>query len=289
MVIQVKAVACELPYERGIPLSRFSLAEIKQEIIRRGVVASIGQTTIWRWLSEDAIRPWSHRSWVFPRDPQFRLKGGRVLDLYAGVWQNKPLSDDQYVICADEKTSIQARRRCHPTLPPAPGRCMRVEHEYERKGALAYLAAWDVRQARLFGRCESRTGIEPFHRLVDEVMEREPYRSASRVFWVVDNGSSHRGQKSIDRLRKRWRNACLVHTPIHASWLNQIEIYFSVLQRKLLKPNNFASAEELHARILEFQDHYQQAAQPFDWKFTRTDLERLLEKLRINGQLEQAA
>jgi hypothetical protein len=123
-----------------------------------------------------------------------------VLDLYQGVVDGRPLGQDEYVISADEKTSIQARCRCHATLPPGRARSMRVEHEYERGGALAYLAAWDVHHARLFGRCEPSTGIAPFGHLVAQVMTTEPYASARRVFWVVDNGSSHRGQASIDRL-----------------------------------------------------------------------------------------
>ena len=288
-MIAIKALACELPHERGIPLSRFSMSELKREAIAQGIVASIGETTIWRWLSEDAIKPWNHRSWIFPRDPQFAHKAGRILDLYEGLWDAEPLSTEDCVICADEKTSIQARQRCHATLPPAPGSVMRVEHEYERKGAVAYLAAWDVRRARVFGRCEAKTGIEPFNRLVDQVMQQEPYRSASRVFWILDNGSSHRGQASINRLQERWDNIRVVHTPVHASWLNQIEIYFSVLQRKVLTPNDFASLIELEDRILRFEDHYQRAAKPFQWKFTRQKLQRLLDKLDLHEQTQANA
>jgi hypothetical protein len=136
-----------------------------------------------------------------PRDPAFAAKAAVVLDMYACRSQGRRLEPGEFVISADEKTSIQARCRCHPTLAPAVARVMRVEHEYERGGALAYLAAWDVHRARLFGRCEPSTGIEPFGRLVDQVMGAEPYASARRVFWVVDNGSSHRGQASIDRCR----------------------------------------------------------------------------------------
>jgi hypothetical protein len=268
-----------LPSELGLPLSRFSMSEIRREAIRRGLVASIGETTIWRWLSEDAIRPWHHRSWIFPRDPQFAYKAGRVLDLYEGVWERQPLGQNDFVICADEKTSIQARRRKHRSLSPQPGRPMRVEHEYVRKGAWAYLAAWDVHRARVFGRCERKTGIAPFGRLVRQVMSREPYRSASRVFWVVDNGTSHRGDRCQRRLARQWPNLIVVHTPIHASWLNQVEIYFSIIQRKVLTPNDFNSLTALEARLLAFQDHYQSAAKPFRWRFTRRDLAALLDKL----------
>lgn len=118
-VVEVKALACELPRELGLPLSRLSISEIKREILSRGLVASIGDTTLWRWLSQDAIRPWYHRSWIFPRDPRFAEKAGPILDLYQGLWRGRPLGPRDFVICADEKTSIQARRRRHKTLPPA--------------------------------------------------------------------------------------------------------------------------------------------------------------------------
>ena len=157
---------------------------------------------------------------------------------------------------------------------------MRVEHEYERGGALAYLSAWDVHRARLFGRCEPKNGIAPFGRLVGEVMSVEPYVSAERVFWIVDNGTSHRGRTSIDRLRSAFpKKLVLVHLPVHASWLNQIEIYFSIVQRKVLTPNDFADLAEVEAQLLAFQNHYERIARPFEWKFTRADLDALLAKL----------
>ncbi|EQD77241.1 transposase, partial [mine drainage metagenome] len=119
-----------------------------------------------RWLHEDAIRPWQHRTWIFPRDPQFALKAGRILDLYARRWEGRRLRGDEFVLSTDEKTSIQARVRRHPTLPPRPRCAARVEHEYVRAGAWAYLAALDVHRAKVFGRCEPTTGIDPFARLV---------------------------------------------------------------------------------------------------------------------------
>jgi hypothetical protein len=146
------------------------------------------------------------------------------------------------------------------------------------------MAAWDVRRAKVFGRCEHTTGIAPFQRLVAQVMRQEPYRSASRVFWIMDNGSSHRGTKSDDRLRRRWPTLIPVHTPIHASWLNQVEIYFSVVQRKVLTPNDFPSLTRLRDRLLRFQDHYEHVAQPFQWRFTRQDLARLLTRLQGHGR-----
>jgi hypothetical protein len=193
-----------------VPLSRLHIPDIATEVCTRGIVAELSGTTIWRWLSDDAIRPWRHRSWIFPRDPDFETKAGRVLDLYAREWRGKRLGRLDDVISADEKTSIQARVRTHPSLTPTAGRDTRVEHEYHRGGALQYLAAWDVHRAKIFGRCEPQTGITPFGRLVDQVMTVEPYASARRAFWVVDNRSSQRGQTACDRLHRRWPNANLV-------------------------------------------------------------------------------
>jgi hypothetical protein len=283
--VRIKRLACELPAELGLPFSRFSAQDVANEAIARGIVASISDATVWRWLNADAIRPWQHRSWIFPRDADFETKAGRVLDLYHGLWQGAPLSGDDFVLSADEKTSIQARCRTHRTYAPRPGAPMLTEHEYARAGALVYLAAWDVHRAQLFGRCERRNGIVSFDRLIEDVMSQEPYASARRVFWVVDNGSSHRGEKAGRRLAQRWSNLRLVHLPIHASWLNQIEIYFSILQRKVLTPNDFDSLFALEGRILAFQDKYQNTAHPFEWKFTREDLANLLAKL----DLEKAA
>lgn len=289
MVVEIKSLACELPRERGLPLSRFSMADLKDEAIRRGLVASIGETTIWRWLSEDTIRPWHHRCWIFPRDPLFAEKAGCILDLYEGFWEGVPLTDADCVLSTDEKTSIQARRRKHSSSPPAPKRAMRIEHEYERQGALAYLAAWDVRRAKIFGHCDNSTGIVPFERLVAQVMAQEPYHSAPRVFWIMDNGTSHRGERSDVRLIDKWKNIVPVHTPIHASWLNQIEVYFSIVQRKVLTPNDFESLAEVEARLLGFQERYEQAAKPFQWKFTRRDLDRLLARIKAVDCREKAA
>jgi hypothetical protein len=120
LILQVKAIACELPKESGQPLSRYSGQDLVREVTRRGLVANLSGRTLWRWLDQDAIRPWQHRSWIFPRDPDFQTKAQRVLDLYQGFWEGQALGANDYVISADEKTSIQARLRLHPTLPPQP-------------------------------------------------------------------------------------------------------------------------------------------------------------------------
>jgi transposase len=260
---EIKALACALPAETGVPLARWSRAE----------------------LAADAIRPWRFRSWIFPRDPNFAGKAARALDLYDRIWAGQPLGADEYVLCADEKSQLQALHRRHRDLPPAPGRHRRQEFEYRRGGTLAYLAAYDVHAARVLGRTAASTGITPFGELVEQVMSSEPYASAARVFWIVDNGASHNGARSIARMRTAWPTAELVHLPIHASWLNQVEIFFSIVQRKVIKPGDFADLEALTERLLAFQDRYNATAEPFDWHFTRRSLDRLLQRLASHEPL----
>lgn len=278
-MISVKAWACELPANHDLPLSRWSTTDLAREACQSGLVASISGSTLWRWLHQDAIRPWYHRSWIFPRDPNFADKAGRILDLYARQWEGKPLEDDEFVISADEKTSIQARRRKHPTRACRPRGTMQVEHEYFRCGAWTYIAGLDVHNARIFGRCEEQNGIEPFDRLVEQVMTRPPYNDARRVFWIVDNCSVHRGVRAAQRLQSAYPQLVLVHAPVHASWLNQVEIYFSIVQRKVLTPNDFPNLDTVAERLLDFQYYWESAAKPFEWKFNRQDLNDLLTKL----------
>ena len=278
-VAQVKALACTPPEDSGLPLSTWSCPELAVQAVSGGICESISPSTVRRWLSEDALKPWQFQSWIFITDSNFEPKAQRVLDLYQRMWDGKPLGCRDYVISADEKTSIQARCRCHPTLPPGKSRMMRVNHDYHRRGAVAYLAAYDVHRAKVHGRCEDTTGIVPFTALVEQVMTQEPYKSADRVFWVVDNGSSHRGQAAIDRLTEQYPNAIMVHTPVHASWLNQVEIFFSIVQRKVLSPNDFDDLEVVIERLAAFETRYNQAAKPFKWKFTTTDLADLMDRL----------
>ncbi len=285
---EVIALACALPAESGVPLSRWSGPDLARELAGRCQLA-VSASTVRRWLARDALKPWQHRSWISVRDPEFAARAAPVLDLYAGTWDGRPLGPDDYVICADEKTSIQARCRCHPTLPPGKARAMRVGHDYERRGALAYLAAWDVHRGQVMGRCEDTTGIAPFARLVEQVMTTEPYASAGRVFWIVDNGSSHRGAASIERMARTWPTARLIHLPAHASWLDQAEIYFSVVQRKVLTPNDFTGLDQIRDRLAAFETRYNAIARPFTWKFTRADLGDLLRRIDAHDKSQPHA
>jgi hypothetical protein len=202
-----------------------------------------------------------------------------ILDLYAGFWAGQRLGAADYVLSADEK-SIQVLARLHPGLPPVPGQVQRVEFEYKRLGTVAYHAAWDVFRGQLFGRVAPTTSIATFAELIDLVMGQAPYQTAERVFWIVDGGRAHHRNTFPARLQSRYVNAVAVLLPIHASWLNQIELYFSIVQRKVLTPLDVASEETLTQRLLGFQDYYQEQARPFSWKFTPADLKKRLEAVQ---------
>jgi DDE superfamily endonuclease len=264
-------MACEAVAETELPISRQSVADLTGRA-RKALGKAISSSTVWRMLHEDAIKPWQYEHWIFPRDPLFAEKAGRILDLYAGYWEGQPLGTQDYVLSSDEKTSIQARQRRHDEQPPGPGRTRRIETEYKRGGALQYLAAWDVHRGIVMGRCEKRTGIRPFGCLVTQILKQEPYCDATRLFLVVDNGSSHRGKRAVERLRRRDKRMILVHTPVHASWLNQVEIYFSIIQRKVLTPNDFPNLDAIRLRLALYEELTNRQPKPFARKFTRHDL-----------------
>jgi hypothetical protein len=270
------AIACELPATHGLPLSRLSLSDVVRVLEEEGVILSIGRSTVHRWFQERALRPWRHRMWIFPRDPKFVQRMVPVLDLYERRFDGRELKADEYVLSADEKTSIQVLRRIHEPTAPYPGQAGRYEFEYQRHGVWAYLAGLDVHSGQVLGRVEEKTGKEPFMRLVDDIMRREPYREARRVFWIVDNGSSHHRNTFAERLQARYPRAVAVHLPNHTSWLNQIEIYFSILERKALTPNDLHDREAARERILGFEARRNRVAKPFNWHFTRADLKRHL-------------
>jgi DDE superfamily endonuclease len=281
----IKAIACEAVCATGLPLSRQSLTDLTARA-SKALDKPLSRSTVWRVLDADAIKPWQYEHWIFPRDPQFAAKAARVVDLYAGRWQDERLDPEDRILSADEKTSIQARIRCHATLGPASRRRRRIEHEYERGGALQYLAAWDIQEGMVMGRCEATTGIEPFGRLVEQVMRQPAYARAARVFWVVDNGSSHRGEASARRLVQAYPNAVLVHTPVHASWLNQVEIYFSIVQRKVLTPNDCTSLAAVEQRLRLYEELTNRSPRPFDWRFDRRKLTAFLRRLEAKRLAE---
>jgi transposase len=275
----VVALACQLPAATGVPLSRWTGPELLAEITRAGLECQLSVSSVLRILAEHPVKPWQYQSWITPRDPAFAARASVILDLYQGFYQGKRLRPGDRILSVDAKPSIQARGRCRPTTPAARGKPVRAEHEYVRHGALALLAALDVHTGKVFAATPATTGIAPFMDLMGQVMSLPQYKDAPRVFVIVDNGSDHRGQAAVRRLHDAWPNAIMIHTPVHASWLNQAEIFFSITQKKVLTPNDFAGLEELASTLLAFVDRYNQTARPFSWKFTAADLTRLLGKL----------
>jgi transposase len=281
----VVALACQLPAATGIPLAHWTGPELAAELTTRELASSpVSASSVLRILAEHPVKPWQYQSWIYPRDPDFEAKAKVILDLYQGFYRDEPLGPDDRILSFDAKPQINARRRLHPAMPAAPGRPVRYEHEYKRQGSLALLAGLDVHTGQVFASTPLTTGIKPFMDLAGQVMARPEYKNAPRVFVIVDNGSDHRGQSATDRLAKAHPNAIMIHTPVHASWLNQIEIFFSVIQKKVVTPNDFASLEELSATLLAFTGRYNQTARPFSWKFTAADLHDLMDRISRHEQ-----
>jgi DDE superfamily endonuclease len=281
----ITSIACDVVARTGNPLSRQSSTDLADRA-RDELNKPISRSTVWRILDEDAIKPWQYEHWIFPRASNLFEKAAVVLDLYEGDWQGERIDPFDRILSSDEKTSIQARLRCHTSLGPASGRRRRVEAESGRGGALQYPAAWDVQEGRVMGLCEAKTGIEPFGRLVRHVMKRPESAAAHRAFRVVDNGSSHRGEASVKRMSRAYPHAILVHPPVHASWLNQVEVSFALLQRKVLTPNDSADLQELGWRIKLYEELTNSQPKPFNWKFTKYDMFNLLQRI---AQREAAA
>ena len=277
--VQVIAIVCETLHKHELPLSRFSTADLHRIVTKEPGLVDLSHASLARILDQNALKPWRYRYWLFPRDPDFINKACVILDLYAGFWEGQRLGLDEYLLSADEK-SIQILSRCHPSLPAIPGYEQRVEFEYKRLGTVAYHAVWDVFRGRVFGRAAPNTCIATFNELVAMVMTQEPYHSSARTFWIVDGGCAHHPNTFPARLRGLYPNAVAVSLPVHSSWLNQIEIFFSIVQRKVLTPMDMADKETLTQRLLDFQDYYQETAKPFNWKFTATDLKIRLDALK---------
>ena len=208
------ALACQLPAPSGVPLARWTGPELRRELADRALVSvPVSLSSLRRILAEHPVKPWQYQSWIFPRDPDFEAKANVILDLYQGFYGGNPLGPGDRILSFDAKPSIQARSRVRATLPAAPGKPVRVEHEYVRHGALALLAGLDVHTGKVFASTPQTTGIVPFTGLVGQVMARPEYQGrAPRV--------RHRGQRlgpprqvAIDRLRKAHPNAVMIHTP----------------------------------------------------------------------------
>jgi transposase-like protein len=272
----VTALACELPETHDLPLSRLSSTDIHM-LAACEIDPCPSSSTIAAWLKQAAIKPWTVTSWKTIRDPDFVQKAAPVLDLYNGVWEGEELTDQDVVICADEKTGIGARSR-HQT-PPGPGTSLRSEHEYERHRGCNYQSALIVRTGEVYGHCVADNTRANFERLVEDVMELPICQRADRVFWITDNGTIHHPNTFPRWAKKQYDNIEWLHLPCRASWLNQIELYFSVLTRKALTGGSFDSLSALIHQITGFEVLWNAVPEPFNWTYTTEDLNRLLEKI----------
>ena len=267
-----------------MPLAHWTGPELAAELAARGLASPMSASSVLRILAEHPVKPWQYQSWIYPRDPDFEAKAKVIVDLYQGCYQGKPLGPGDRILSFDAKPQINARRRLHPTLPAAPGRPVRYEHEYKRQGSLALLAGLDVHTGQVFASTPAHHRDQAVHGPRRAGHGPPGYKNAPRVFVIVDNGSDHRGQAAVGRLAKAHPNAIMIHTPVHASWLNQIEIFFSVIQKKVVTPNDFASLGQLSATLLGFVDRYNQTARPFSWKFTASDLHDLMDRISRHEQ-----
>lgn len=286
MRAQATACACSLPAEHGVPRSRWSLACLVQAWLHPwlGEPASPSRSTLQRWLSAEKIQPWRFRSWQHLLDPQTFLRWARpVLRLYE---QAAALSArGTWGVCADEKTSIQARAPQQPTRAAVPGHPMQIAPRYHRRGALHLFAYLSVPDGLVAGRCYARKRFRNFqHFLLRELVPDATRRGVKIVALILDRGSTHAPKQLQAWLNQQarlqaWPFVIKVYwLPTNASWLDQIEIWFSKLQRQLLTPNDFASRSLLARRILAFIQDGNRQPRPLDWSYTVAQLKEKIEK-----------
>lgn len=269
---------------REVPLSRFSVGDV----LRRAEEAGIGMSysTIWRLLHRDAIRPWFQKQWLFPRDPKLVERATPVLELYHRQWQGAPLGPRDLVLCGDELTRLQALTRPYRGSPTAPGREARYEFSHDRSpDTLCYLGFLDVFHGWVYGETAATNGIDPFERVLGHCLAQPRYQDIDRCFLIVDNGSAHHPSTSPARIGRQFPQVTVVHLPVHSSWLNQFEIYLSILKRKALTPADFADVQQVSRRIAAFQHYYNAHAEPFRWRYTRQNLEAYVKRLALHDAI----
>jgi transposase len=282
-VTQVKAWACARPREVGKPLARFSVRDLLHQAWAHDL--NFSYSTLWRLLHEDALRPWFQRQWLFPQDPQLVEKATPVLELYHGRWQGEPLGPHDRVVCADELTNLHPCARHHRTTPPVAGQKVRYEFSHDRPHERrVYLALREVHTGYVYGEVHPASGKEPFQQMLTHYLQLARTAEVERLFVIMDNGSAHHPRTASARLTALDPRLMAVHLPNHSSWLNQIELYFSLLKRKALTPLDFPDAAALETRIYQFQHHYNQLAQPFRWKFTVAALNDYVRRLEAQGE-----
>jgi transposase len=254
-------MACERPDRCGRSLSQWDCSELARQLMAEGVVSSISHETVRRILQSHHLRPWRHHLWLspdVPRDAAFTAQVQEICDLYT-----RPLLPWEAVLCVDEKTSIQPRPRTSPTLPAAPGQAVRLEHEYRRDGALALFAAFDTRTGKVYGRTAGRKRQVEFIAFLEQ-LDRDLPADKTVVHVVLDNLRMHKG-KQVQAWLAQHPRFVFHHPPVHCSWMNQVEQWFGILQRKRLRLADFPDKAVLAERLAAFIAEWNQHAHPFNW------------------------
>ena len=248
VALHVVKLACERPDHVGRSLSQWHCSDLARQLKADGIVQSISAETIRCILQSHRLKPWQHHLWLsakVPRDEQFAKQVQEIVDLYT-----RPLADWEKVLCVDEKTNLQPRPRKASTLPTRPGSPTRLEHEYKRAGALHLFAAFDTRTGKVYARTELRKRQKEFIALLTQ-LDREIPASIRRIYLVLDNASVHKGKQVRAWLQSHLRFVCFF-LPVHCSWMNQVEQWFSILQRKRLRILDFSDLDYLAERLLAF-------------------------------------
>jgi hypothetical protein len=279
---QVTALACTLPRDSGKPLSRWSATELARAVVRHGIVRHISCATIQRWLQADRIKPWRYHSWQRPTDPRFLERAIPILTLYERA--QALARNGHLLVCADEKTSIQARQACGRTTPARPGRPLHLPDRYERRGAVQLFGGLLVHTGETLARCFERKRFVEFQSFLRMLFGSVWCRRIRGLHLILDNGSTHAPKRL-----PAWIGTLDLPFPVHlhwlpvnASWLDQIEIVFSELQRKALTPNDFESTAHVRQRILAFFAERNRRARPIQWTYTA---HKLLVKVRRQRKL----
>jgi transposase len=262
VAIHVVRLACERPDALGRSLSQWDCTELARQLIAAGIVAEISAATVRRILAAHQLKPWRQHAWLYPKQPRnaaFSATVSELIDLYT-----RPLRPDELVLSVDEKTSLQPRPRHTPTRPARPQNLPnRVEHEYRRAGALNLFAAFDTRSGQVYGHCYERKRQAEFMAFL-EALNAEIDESIRIIHLVCDNVSTHHGKEVQKWLANHLR--FVVHfTPVHCSWMNQVEQWFSILQRKRLRIVDFDSKDHLRTKIEQFIQEWNHHAHPFNW------------------------
>ena len=270
------------PATVAVPVSRFSAATIATTLVRLGVVAAISARTIARWLRADKLKPWRFRSWITPKDlATFLERACPVLDLYERV-ATGTLAAGEVVFSVDEKTSIQAR--AHATYTPT-GRDepAHIEHTYKRCGAVHLIAALNVRSGEIAGAVVADKRFVEFSAFLRDLLTTALQQGARRIHLILDNGSTHRPKYLAQWVAESFPGVAVeLHwLPVRSSWLNQVEIFFGILQQHALTPNDFPGTDAVTHRILAFIAYRNQNARPIAWTYTSRQLRAKHERLQL--------